>query len=103
MKEIKCEASNGTAYGHVPGHQYHDVDVTVTRSRKGVWTISVLETWGSAQGYDEEHGRRKVVIKDNDLHEACVRARTSAEEAGIETEYLEQSLTQASAELAKRE
>jgi hypothetical protein len=102
MKEIKCKSINGRPYGHVPGNHYHDVEVSVTRSRHGIWTVTVTEKWGSAQGYDEKHGRRRVVIKDENLRSACDRVRKSATGAGISTEYLEQSLTQASATTARR-
>lgn len=96
MKTIKATGSAGTEYGHVPGHQYHDVDVTITRSRRGKWTVEVLETWGSAQGYDEEHGRKKVIGRGDDLRDAMSDARERADKATIDNDrmgYLEQALS----------
>ena len=46
----------GIPYGHVPGHQFHDVDCEL-RQRGARWVCILTETWGSAQGYDEVHGR----------------------------------------------
>ena len=86
--------STGRAYGHVPGHQYHDVDVVVsTRSDK--FRVHVCESWGSAQGYDEEHGRREAIGRGDSIRDAIDNARDRAASAGIETEYLEQSLSKA--------
>lgn len=99
------EASAGKAYGHVPGHQYHDVDVVISvRPPAGAgigpnvsrpWRVHVVESWGSAQGYDEEHGRREAVGRGEGIEEACQSARDRAAKAGIECEYLEQALSKA--------
>lgn len=89
-----AEASVGRAYGHVPGHQYHDVDVVISM-RPNVarpWRCHVVESWGSAQGYDEEHGRREAVGRGASIEEACQSARDRAESAGIECEYLESAI-----------
>ena len=92
-EELASE-STGNAYGHVPGHQYRDVDVVV--SRKGdKYRVHVVESWGSAQGYDEEHGRREAIGRGDSIREAISNARRRAKDCGIETEYLEQSLCKA--------
>jgi len=84
----------GDDYGHVPGNTYHDIDIVVsTLSDK--YRVHVCENWGSAQGFDEEHGRREVIGRGNSISEAIANARESAGRAGIETGYLEQALTQA--------
>ena len=101
MKALKVSSSKGNEYGHVPGHQYRDVDVTIVRTRKGNWTVEILETWGSAQGYDEEHGRKKVIGRGNSLDGAVRDARTKAHEADIDREYMTQSLSCAEAEAAE--
>lgn len=89
------QASNGNAYGHIPGHQYHDVDVVVSCKAGGKVRVHVCESWGSAQGYDEEHGRREVIGRGVSVREAIDDARCRSKEAGIVCEWLEQSLTQA--------
>lgn len=89
-----AKVSCGKPYGHVPGHQYHDVAVLV--SQKGdVFRVQVVETWGSCQGYDEENGRNAVIGRGDRIADAIKNARTSAQLAGIDTPYLEQALTQA--------
>lgn len=95
MNAIKATGSAGKEYGHVPGHQYHDVDVTISRTRKGNWTVEILETWGSAQGYDEEHGRKKVIGRSEDLRSAVSDARQRAKNADIGPDYVEESLSEA--------
>lgn len=90
-------ATVGTEYGHVPGHNYHDVEVTITE-KAGRWSVRVLETWGSAQGYDEEHGRHEVVGRGDTLAEAERDARELAMAAEIHPEYFVQALSQAAAE-----
>lgn len=95
MKTIKTTGSAGKAYGHVPGHQYHDVDVTVRQSRNGRWAVDVIETWGSAQGYDEEHGRKTVVGRGDSIAEAVRDARDRALSVDIEREYMEAAIAEA--------
>lgn len=84
----------GTAYGHVPGHQYSDVDVVVSE-RNGKYRCHVVQSWGSAQGYDEEHGRREAIGRGDSIRAACDDARQRAHAAGITCEYLEQALSKA--------
>ncbi len=91
--ELASESS-GKAYGHVPGHQYLDCDVVV--SRKGdKFRVHVVESWGSYQGYDQEHGRREAIGRGDSIREAIGDARTRAKDCGIGIEYLEQSLGKA--------
>jgi hypothetical protein len=91
--ELSSESA-GAAYGHVPGHQYHDVDVVVSE-RSGKYRCHVVEVWGSAQGYDEEHGRKEAIGRGETIREACSEARSRAREAGIECQYLEQAMSKA--------
>lgn len=93
-----ASASKGTEYGHVPGHNYHDVDVTISGRDGKLFRVEVLETWGSAQGYDEEHGRNKVVAIDADLDAAVRIANSRAKEAGICSDYMIQALSSAHAD-----
>ena len=72
----------GTPYGHVPGHNYRDVEITITQTR-GRWTVRALESWGSAQGYDEEHGRKEVIGRGDTLAEAERDCRELAMSAQI--------------------
>jgi hypothetical protein len=95
MKAINATGSAGKVYGHVPGHQYHDVDVTIRRTRNGLWTVEILETWGSAQGYDEEHGRKKVIGRGDSLESAVRDARQRATSASIGPDYIEEAISAA--------
>jgi hypothetical protein len=95
-----ASASAGKAYGHVPGHQYHDVDVVISRSTKetaidALFRCHIVESWGSAQGYDEEHGRREVVGRDRTIEGAASSACDYAKAAGMSDECLHQALSQA--------
>lgn len=92
--EELANESAGNAYGHVPGHQYRDCDVVV--SRKGdKFRVHVVESWGSSQGYDEEHGRREAIGRGESIRDAINDARTRSKDSGIECEYLEQALSKA--------
>lgn len=82
----------GKPYGHVPGHQYHDVEVVVSR-RGGKYRCHVVESWGSAQGYDEEHGRREAIGRGESIAECVADGRRRAGAAGIDCEYLESALS----------
>jgi hypothetical protein len=81
----------GDEYGHVPGHQYHDVDVVIS-TRGGKYRCHVVESWGSAQGYDEEHGRREVVGRGDSIRAAVSEARAGADRAGIDAGLASQAL-----------
>ena len=87
-----ASASAGKAYGHVPGHHYHDVDVRIS-NRGDKYRCHVVESWGSAQGYDEEHGRREAVGRGANIAESCEAARDRAARAGIVCEYLETAIS----------
>lgn len=91
-KEYKGDA--GAPYGHVPGHQYHDVDVVLRQSRGGGWQMTAKETWGSAQGYDEEHGRHQATGYGDTPVEAARDLRGNA--AAIKSrDYLESAISEA--------
>lgn len=90
--EELASTTAGKAYGHVPGHRYHDVDVTISR-RGGKHRCHVVESWGSAQGYDEEHGRREAIGRGESVEAAVEAARRRAVQAGITCEYLERALS----------
>ena len=97
-KRILVQATTGKSYGHVPGHHYHDVEVSIERKTNGRWMVAILETWGSNQGYDEEQGIRQVTGRDVILAAAVERAERLAMAAGIDKSYLAQSLSQAASE-----
>ena len=82
----------GEEYGHVPGHHYHDVDVVISE-RRGKYRCHVVESWGSSQGYDEEHGRREVIGRGDSIEAAADDARRESVSAGIECEYLVQAVS----------
>lgn len=84
---MTTQASNGKEYGHVPGHQYHDVDGTLTKTRYG-WRCELVETWGSAQGQDEEHGRNTASGRAESPYKAVERAKAEAEEVEMERRYV---------------
>lgn len=99
MRTIYCpkshrelaRASAGKEYGHVPGHRYHDVDAIVTR-RGDKFRCQLVETWGSAQGYDEEHGRREVATRSGCYLAAMREAQDRAAAAGMDSDYVSQAL-----------
>lgn len=90
-----ASTSKGTEYGHVPGHQYHDVDVVISQSRDNRFRCHIVETWGSAQGYDQEHGRREATGRGESIEEAADNAKSIAAEAGMEAGYLAQAVSKA--------
>jgi hypothetical protein len=77
-KHIQVTVKTGKSYGHVPGHHYHDVEVTIERKTNGRWMVDILETWGSDQGYDEEQGKKQVIGRDATLDAAIERANRLA-------------------------
>ena len=103
MKTIKVTSSAGEAYGHVPGHRYHDVDVSITRARSGRWTVTLVETWGSCQGHDEELDRKTVMACARTLEDAVVEANRKAEAADLDKSFTAQALSCAGAEAAAKE
>lgn len=98
--EKLADVSVGVPYGHVPGHQYRDVDVVISRRDETI-RCYVVESWGSAQGYDEEHGRREVSGRGVSIRDAAQDARKRAYRARIECEYLEQAVSLAEDEAEK--
>ena len=91
--ETVASGEAGKPYGHVPGHQYHDVEVGI--GRRGIqYRCVILETWGSAQGYDEEHGRIKVVARAYDWRKALAGASRRAKDAGINAAYMAQAMSE---------
>jgi hypothetical protein len=97
-KQIQVSVTTGNPYGHVPGHHYHDVEVSIERKPTGRWVVDVLETWGNCQGHDEEHGRNHVVGRGITLDAATDRAIQLASAAKIDQKFLVQSLSQAASE-----
>ena len=59
--------------GH-PGSQYHCMKGTLTETRYG-WRCELLETWGSNQGFLEEHGRQLASGRGATPHEAVAAAK----------------------------
>lgn len=101
MKTAYCPPSHtrlagqsaGKAYGHVPGHQYHDVDVVISETPRKSYRVHVVESSGSCQGHDEERERCEVIGRGDTIPGAVQDARTRATRAGIEAKYLEQALS----------
>ena len=94
-EELASE-SVGVPYGHVPGHQYHDVDVVISVRNKvagGGYRVHIVESWGSAQGFDEEHGRREVIGRGGSIRAAIVDTRERVVRATITVEFFEQALS----------
>lgn len=79
---------------HVPGRNYHDVEVRIRQRRDG-WRVNVVEVWGSCQGNDEEHGRNAVAGFGDDLPDAIADAEARARDADINVELLSQAISQA--------
>lgn len=104
-KELSA-TSKGTEYGHVPGHQYHDIDVVISQSRDNRFRCHIVESWGSAQGYDEEHGRREATGRGESIENAASDAKAIGAEAGMDTSYLAQAVAlaidKATEEIAQR-
>lgn len=94
--ELLATISVGDPYGHVPGHHFNDVDCIVShRQGKELVRCHVVQSWGSAQGYDEEHGRREVVGRGPTISAACSDAMSAGKSAGIDVEKLVQAITRA--------
>jgi len=90
-----ASVSIGTEYGHVPGHQYHDVDVVISQSRDGTHRCHIVDSWGSAQGYDEEHGRIEATGRGASIGAAASEAKAIGLEANMDTRYLAQAVSKA--------
>jgi hypothetical protein len=91
-----ASVSVGTEFGHVPGHQYSDVDVVVShRPGKTCIRCHVVQSWGSAQGYDEEHGRHEVMGRGLTVDGACSDALAAGQAAGMNAGKLHEAISQA--------
>jgi hypothetical protein len=86
----------GAPFGHLPGHTHHDVTVIIAQRGTRI-RIEILNTHGSAQGPDEEHGQLRVVAIDDSLDTAVRIASSRAEQAGIRKDYCVQALSVAHA------
>lgn len=102
MKTTTCPKSHkelgtgcsGLPYGHVPGHYYDDVEVCITH-RGQSFRCQVVQSWGSAQGYDEEQGRNTVAGYGDSLDSACGDAARRAKESGIDAAHLQAAMAKA--------
>ena len=94
-------AEAGKEYGHVPGHQYHDVRVVISR-RGSFFRCLVRETWGASQGRPQEHGRTEAIGRGGSIHEACRQAERHAGKIGIRTDYLTRAMSAAEDEALLR-
>ncbi len=88
-------ASIGAPYNYVPRHQYSDVDVCISRAKNGTYRCHVVASWGSAQGYDEDHGRTEIIGRGDTIREACAEARDRAMDTDMNKNYLAQALSKA--------
>lgn len=96
--EIIAEAYKGIEFGHVPGHRYRDVEVAVGK-RGSQYRAVVLETWGSAHGFDEEDARKKVVARSNDPRKALREVLIRARDSGLKPDYLAAAASECEDEL----
>jgi len=85
-------ASAEVPFGHVAGHRYLDVNVVVSK-RGGRYRCLVVETFGSAQGFDDEEGRIEVIGRGDSIAEAVRVARERALEAQINSVLLVRALS----------
>jgi len=81
----------GTPYGHVPGHHYHDVDVSISR-RGNAYRVHVCETWGDAQGYDREAGRLEAFGYGTSVEQAVDCAERKGITIGIDCQLAARAL-----------
>lgn len=89
------EVGSGRASNdHYPGRPYHHVKVVVSR-RGAAYRCRVLETWGSDQGYLEEHDRSEVIGRGSSVAEAAAEAKALTQEAGIDGGMLAHALSKA--------
>jgi hypothetical protein len=95
--EVLVKADVGKAYGHVPGHQFHDVNITVSRrqSPHSMWKVEIEEVAGSSQGYDEIHHRIKVSARSSSWRDAMRVANARAVTGGVDNGYLVQAISAA--------
>jgi len=96
IKWVKLASSCvGNEYGHVPGNQYYDVEIKIEQLGEK-FRVKMKHVWGSAQGYDEEHGRHEVVALGDSLDEVvAAAAETRGHALDMPSEYRIPALTQA--------
>ena len=94
MKTKIGHAVVGVPYGHVPGHNYHDVRAKIYETGDG-YRVDLTEMWGSAQGHDEEHGRREASGYGDTIAEACHEAREQAETSKMDMSWVVQAISMA--------
>jgi len=91
---VLAEVTVGAPDGHVLGHHFHDVEVTI--GRRGIrYRVEVVELQGSSQGRgrDDVQSERRVVAIELDLDLAVRIASSRARQAGVAVEYLVQALS----------
>jgi hypothetical protein len=103
MRTIAVTSSCGKENGHVAGNHCLDVEVTIMRTCAGRWKVSIVETWGSCQGHDEEHGRKTVKAIGPTLPGAAMEARNRSEVAGLHASNTIQALLCAEEEASDAE
>ena len=69
------ESEKGTPYGHVPGHQYHDVSVTIGKRGEKI-RAEVVGSLGRRPRLRRRARRNRAVAIDADL-DAAVRIANS--------------------------
>jgi hypothetical protein len=91
--------TRGNRYGHLPGHDYHDVNLAIFhrwhKTKGSRIKVEVLETWGVAERGDEERGRRRVTAIEDTLSAAISGADDQARGTGIHLGYLAEALLSA--------
>jgi hypothetical protein len=84
----------GIAFGSHPGHQYHDVDILISRYGD-MYHCHIVESWGAAQDCNDETGRREVFGRDNSIAGAGREAERAGRDAGIDNNCLTQAMGRA--------
>ena len=92
---FQITVNTGKAHGRGPGHNYHDLQVTIGRKHNGRWSVNIIESWGTDSGFDEEQAQKHVTGRDATLELALDRATRLAVAASIDQSFLEKSLNQA--------
>lgn len=84
----------GKKNGHIPGHQYCDVLVKVEQLGQK-FRVKMIQTWGSAQDYDQENSRHEVSSLGNTLDKVIAAAKAKGRSVGMSEEYIIQALSAA--------
>lgn len=90
----RYSATVGKPGGYLPGRDYRDVTVTMTR-RPDAWRVEITEAWGSNQGCKEEHGKLEIFARCVHPQDAMRQAEERARDAGMTREYLTQAASKA--------